>query len=280
MKDRKLPQVLLGEFSGKSRCLPDLKRHGFGRMWSSYGPDWSYEGEPWGFDNGAWSAFAQGEDFPSDKFVRRMSRARNVETQSPILAALPDVVGCGMATLAQSEQWLSSGELVPSWPWFLVAQDGMCPVRALRLIKAYNVSGIFLGGTDEFKKQSAFWCHFAHTHSIGFHYGRCNRETWLRDAIRIGADSIDTTRPVRAAHSGEYSRYMRWVQIATGQDRHVDLPWLSVGVTVQVVRDTDGAVGTHGVIEAVFNSGRVQVRIDGHGIRNLSSDDVRATECQ
>lgn len=212
-------KVLLGEFNGNSAVMPYLKRHGWGRMWASYGPDWDYDDEPWGFDNGAWAAFANGTEFDATKFKRRMATAveRSHCRSNPLVPVVPDIVAGGMGSLAMSERWLSSGDLVSGWGWYLAVQDGMCHERVRRVATHFDCSGLFLGGSDEFKRTAPFWCAFAHTHDMKFHYARCNRESWIRTAIEIGADSIDTTRPVRAFTGGEMGKFRLFEQLVTGK---------------------------------------------------------------
>lgn len=212
--------VLLGEFNGKSKLMPDLQKYGWGRMWASYGPAWSYESEPWGFDNGAWSAFAQQKPFDEKSFWRRLTHALESQTYDPIVAVCPDIVQGGLASLAFSEQFI---RYLPAWPWFLAVQDGVCPERVRRALHYF--AGIFLGGSDEFKSTAARWCRMAHDNGKKFHFARCNRERWIRNALEIGADSIDTTRPIRAATCGEIGRYRRFIQLVTKQCPQKEIQW-------------------------------------------------------
>ena len=210
--------VLLGEFNGNSKAMPYLRRHGWGRMWSSYGPDWEYDNEPWGFDNGAWSAYKSGKPWSAKRFLRRMEMAlRLSEDHAPIVAALPDVVGNAVNTLNLVDKWI---DRLPEWSWFLVLQDGMTEHSVLPFITDQRIHGLFLGGTDEFKSTAARWCRFAHRFDKRFHFGRCSREQWIRNAIEIGADSMDSTRPVKQIGYGEPSG-VRWFRmfetLVTGQ---------------------------------------------------------------
>ena len=216
-------KVLIGEFSGKSKFMPKLKQHGWGRMWASYGPAFDYDDEPWGFDNGAWSAYTKKVSFDEAKFIRRLNRAIDRATYPPIVAVVPDIVGSGLASLAFSEGYLNGSHLVRGWPWFLAVQDGMCIERVRRVMLHYDIAGLFLGGTDEFKKTAPIWCELAHRNNKSFHFARCNREDWYRLAIRIGTDSMDSTRPLRAFTGGEMSRFKRFEQLVTGQCKQLPL---------------------------------------------------------
>ena len=205
--------VLIGEFNGKSRMMPYLERHGWGRMWASYGPAWSYDGEPWGFDNGAFRAWRKSEPFPAERFERRIAKAKDTQPHPPCVAVLPDVVGNGAATLAQAEYWLP--RLPHLWPWFLAVQDGIDRNAVRDLLP--RVAGLFLGGTDAFKRTAGDWCNMAHDAGKLFHFARCNREPWLRSAIDIGADSIDTTRPIRALTGCEADWFRLFERMVTGR---------------------------------------------------------------
>jgi len=210
--------VLLGEFNGKSKVMPYLAKNSWGRMWASYGPTWSYDDEPWGFDNGAWSCYVKGRPFDVAKFKRRLATALERSVYPPVVAVVPDVVGNGLATLAEAVKWRD--ELPSEWPWFLAVQDGCCVERVRR--ELFHWEGIFLGGTDAFKRTAGLWCELAHRHDKPFHFARCNREAWIRNAIDIGADSIDTTRPVKEYSYGTQkgrSWFRRFEQLVTGNDR-------------------------------------------------------------
>ena len=189
----------------------------------SYGPAWEYEDEPWGFDNGAWADQSAGREFDGNRFRKWLNRCRDKQSYPPIVAAVPDIaisgtdVGePGLASLAFSNRWRR--ELPNDWPWFLVVQDGVCPERVRRDLYAYDYAGIFLGGTDKFKQTAPIWCDMAHRHNKLFHFGRCSRiDSWVRMALRIGADSMDTTRWTRAHTAKEKSQFLRFEQVVTGQ---------------------------------------------------------------
>lgn len=215
--------VLVAEFGGSSKLMPYLRKNKWGRMWASYGPQWNYDGEPWGFDNGAWSAFVQRTEFPAEKFKRRIAKAVSIQPYSPCVAVLPDVVGDARRTLESSSRWASEG--LPRWPWFFALQDGVTQADADAMLPF--AAGYFLGGSDRFKCESAKWCDYAHSHGKLFHFGRCNREAWVYDAIRIGADSIDSATPILAATiNGQagVGRFKRWETIVNGRCRQQELP--------------------------------------------------------
>lgn len=99
-------------------------------------------------------------------------------------------------SLAFSLWWIE--RLPKAWPWYLVVQDGMDVNVVGDELKQFK--GIFLGGTDEFKKSAHIWCDLAHREGKKFHYGRCGTVDKVYHAQRIGADSIDSSTPVQNPH--------------------------------------------------------------------------------
>ena len=59
-----------------------------------------------------------------------------------------------------------------------------------------NYDGLFLGGTDAFKLTARDWCGLAHRNNKKFHYARAGTINKLQHAIRIGADSLDSSFPL------------------------------------------------------------------------------------
>lgn len=50
-----------------------------------------------------------------------------------------------------------------------------------------------------------------------------------------------------------------------------------IGDRVVITRDLDGAANLRGTVEHVFKSGRCQVLVDdGHGLRNIAPENMRA----
>lgn len=147
-----------------------------------------YPGEPWGFDNGAYGAWRRGEQFPDEGYRKRLEAG--VQIGIPQLAVVPDIVGEGERSLEFSLTWRR--QLPDSWPWYLAVQDGMRPDWIRPHVQ--KLAGIFLGGTDRFKQQAAYWATLARQEwGIGFHYGRASSFERLEHALDIGATSADTT---------------------------------------------------------------------------------------
>src|SRR3972149_6145277 len=144
---------LLGETRSKE-IIERLQLLGWGRMFSDAHPT-PYPGEPWGFDNGAFSAWLNQRPFPTDRFLWRLEHA--LDRGTPYLAAAPDMIAQGQASLEFSLGWL---DRLPKWPWYLVVQDGMNISDVEPVLDCF--AGIFLGGTTRFKSTAPEWCALAH----------------------------------------------------------------------------------------------------------------------
>lgn len=147
----------------------------------------------WAFDNGAFKCWQDGKPFDAAKFQDWLEFAyRNYP--KPYLAVLPDMVAGGRASLDFSLSWLNSKKLPENWPWYLAVQDGMDSAEIIGEIDRF--SGLFLGGTDDFKKQAGYWKKIAIHNGKPFHYARAGTLSKLAHAIMIGADSVDSTFPL------------------------------------------------------------------------------------
>ena len=181
------PHVMISETTCVSH-LAKIKRLGWGRMFCqrSIVP---FAGELWGFDNGAFLDWKSGRVFDEGWFMAKLSEAESAGI--PYLAVTPDLVAQGQKSLERSLRWR---ERLGSWPWYLAVQDGMT-VRMVREVMPL-FDGIFLGGTDKFKLGAFQWCQLAHEEGKKFHYARAGTITKLKHAIRIGADSLDSSFPL------------------------------------------------------------------------------------
>jgi hypothetical protein len=125
--------------------------------------------------------------FDEAVYQQRLDRAYKVGT--PYMAVLPDVVAGGMQSLDYSLSWI---DRVPKvWPWFLAVQDGMTPADVAPALA--SVSGIFLGGTNQFKRTAPEWARLAHDAGKLFHYARAGTKRKLVHAFMSQADSLDST---------------------------------------------------------------------------------------
>ncbi len=183
-----------------SSIIRELQKHRIGRMFikKTFRP---YPSEPWGFDNGAFGDYLAGKEFDTRRYGEALYKAIEMAERyhPPYMAVLPDIVGGGLRSLELS---ITTFELKLKWvrfPWYLAVQDGMENyVKDIELIlKAYpDIVGIFLGGTDEFKKTAPLWSSLAHKYGRKFHYARAGSIRKIREAIRAGADSLDSALPL------------------------------------------------------------------------------------
>lgn len=184
------PHVIVGD-TRSHKLIRLLELHGWARMVIKTRFN-TYPGERWGFDNGAYVWWQRGEEFQTDVFLRRLDQARKRMEGTPYMAVTPDIPAEGDRSLEFSLRWR---ECLPNdWPWYLVVQDGMREQDVVREIGKF--SGLFLGGSDAFKREAAKWCRIAHRFGKPFHYGRCGTLRKLHIAKEIKADSIDSAFPL------------------------------------------------------------------------------------
>jgi hypothetical protein len=157
--------------------------------------------EPWALDNGVFGSWKSGTEWTPRTFMRSLERAADLHR--PVLAVLPDIVGGGKESIAHSMRWRST---LPDMPWYLALQDGMTPYDVVPVLG--EVDGLFLGGTDDFKRTARQWCTLAHEHGKRFHYARVSTQNRLREAYRIGADSADSSQMLWSRE--HFARFERW----------------------------------------------------------------------
>jgi hypothetical protein len=185
-------KIFTGDSSGR-KTLKVLKNNGIGRFFIR-GPRVLYEGEEWGFDNGAFSWWKEGKQFQEDVFMRRLEKCHSKLPYAPYLAVLPDIVAGGDASWDFSMKWLNSGKLPSDWPWYLAVQDGMDTAWVINVLD--RVAGIFLGGSDDYKKQALFWRKISATHGKPLHYARAGTLNKIAHASMVAADSLDSSFPL------------------------------------------------------------------------------------
>jgi len=213
--------VFLGEFSVSGNGLEAyLRKHGWGRMWARDPVKFEYPQEFCAFDNGAYSCWQKGEEFNEGKFLRRLTQLQEAIKPNPrrcLFGVVPDIPTLGLASLRYSMWWRE--QLMMDIPWYLCLQDGM-DVRTVGHVQ-HKFDGLFLGGSDDFKRSAKYWCDFAHERGKPFHYGRCSTVNRVRDAIAIRADSIDSAIPVINWNMGEKKRATAkaWLNVADGKDQ-------------------------------------------------------------
>ncbi len=147
--------------------------------------------ERWGIDNGAFDTYQNKTPYDGDLFLSRVD-ALDSRGLTPYLAVVPDIVAAGLQSLDFSLDWIY--RLPRDWPWYLAVQNDMELSDVEEVLHLF--SGIFLGGDDKFKLQAYRWCKLAHKHQKKFHYARAGTLTKLRHAIKLGADSLDSSFPL------------------------------------------------------------------------------------
>lgn len=182
-------KIFVGDTRSK-KMLKILQEAGIGRVMINQAST-LYPGEEWIFDNGAYRYYTAGKRFDQDRFIQWYETAQE-KLPTPYLAVVPDMVGGGNTSLQFSCHWRR--KLRNDWPWYLALQDDMDPKEVIRVIDRFD--GLFLGGTDEFKKTAGYWCNIAHHCKKNFHYGRCGTLSKIIHATIIQADSIDSTYPL------------------------------------------------------------------------------------
>lgn len=213
--------VLLGEFtSGKAAATRYLERYRWGRMWVTKGPHSDYEGEPFGIDNGAFSAWRNAKPWNADAFLKRVDAALAFGTM-PVLAITPDIVAGGLRSLEFSLAWRD--RLPDHLPWYLAVQDGMTPLDVEPFVGRF--SGIFLGGTDQFKRSVFAWRAWSRCLGLPLHWGRCGTARRLHEAIAIGVDSVDSVTPVLKAGEGRMHLIQKFARVYAGECPQVLFPW-------------------------------------------------------
>lgn len=158
---------------------------------------------PWFLDNGAYSAFTQGTEFDSRKFLAALEKIESC-WQGPDFIVCPDIVAAGMKSLHFSLSWLD--KLPAGYPVYLAVQDGMNPHDLKDCIELFE--GIFVGGTLEWKFTTMkMWVEFAHYHGIPCHVGRVGRFRWLVQARESEVDSVDSSTFSQKDNTGPFGQW-------------------------------------------------------------------------
>lgn len=156
---------------------------------------------PWALDNAAFKAWRAGRPFDRTTFEMALWRAFiSPRYPRPVFVVVPDVVADAPATFALAEEWLPllrGGRFEVTSPLAFVVQDGMTEDEVARFMSAVDV--VFVGGSRVWKwKTAARWCAFAHAHGRRCHIGRVGTPRLLRLAQAAGADSVDSSLPLRS----------------------------------------------------------------------------------
>jgi hypothetical protein len=219
--------ILLGETRDPD-YVAIMRSHGWGRLWVRSTPT-QYEGEPWAFDNGVYGRHRKGLGMDEAAFLRRLERA-TTRCPEPMMAVLPDIYAGGDKSIAYSQKWLRRLEDHPWKCWYFAVQDHQtaqqvgCAITDVELTSAPknhsfigrvhpSVKGVFLGGSDGYKRTAGFWSWWAHFLGLRFHYARAATPARIRAARNCNADSLDTAFPLWAR-----PRFARFVEMITRPD--------------------------------------------------------------
>ena len=188
-------RVYVGDDPGRA-FREELRRRGWGIMSVSGRPT---AGFAWAFDNGAYGWARRGECFGTAAYLRRLAGVIE-RGRPPDFAILPDLPQLdasdpdgGRKSLDFSLAWL---DVLPAeLRWFLAVQDGMTPEQVAPHLD--RLAGLFLGGSNAFKRTAGEWAALAHSRGRGFHYARASTMTRIRHALSVGADSCDSCQLLR-----------------------------------------------------------------------------------
>ena len=206
-----MPNAFFAE-TGNKYYHGRMAEEGIGMMFSR----WFCSFHMWAFDNGAYTAWTHGESFPEKQFIRRVEKAWSLfgaETvPGPYFAITPDIVMGGKESLAFSLQWRKR-LLGIHWPWYLAVQDGMETKEVESVLHLFD--GIFVGGSDDYKKSIPEWMGFG----LPVHYGKCGTRKKIRQAIRYGVDSLDSSTPIRHGHEN----FEEIIRATKGEDAQFEM---------------------------------------------------------
>lgn len=251
-------KIITGEISDGAWRMRRLERLGWGRCFierlsctRSTSPDPS---EPFIIDNGVWRDWnAHKKGKRADPYIDEMAymtrRWKAEQTgHEPLFAVIPDIIAGGMDSLDFSRWWIDIEQAATEWdlrcgfwPWYLAVQDGMDPAAVEELLADQatddwqdryqaKIAGLFIGGTDEFKKTAPMWAELAHRYGLGCHFGRCSTPERLAEAVAAGCDSCDS-----AFFLWKDERFVEfalaWLDL-TDQDEPELRQWLADGAPV------------------------------------------------
>jgi hypothetical protein len=160
-------------------------------------------------DNGAFKKYRENTDKTDFvQFYETLGYILDCE-MLPDFVAVPDIVGDGIKSFKFS---LEQFDLLPKeFNYYFVIQDGM----STDLVKdiMYKVSGIFVGGTKQWKlRMMKTWIDFAHNHNKPCHIGRMSTFKDMDRAFACGADSIDGSTLVRNQRLYEINLWRDYVK--------------------------------------------------------------------
>lgn len=183
----------------------------------------------WAFDNGAFTDWKNKVPFNSKEFLWRVRQIEALPLdRMPDWCVCPDMVGKRLSLL-YSLDWRAFLEIyAPGLKWYLAIQDYMVPDDVGYALELEPFSGLFVGGTTDWKRQTApGWVELGHSFGLPVHIARVNGPKWLQWAVDIGADSVDGTGWVHAG--AKWLPYLQDVPRPRGVpiERKMPVEWLS-----------------------------------------------------
>jgi hypothetical protein len=146
-------------------------------------------------DNGAWGCHVRQIEFDHSRFKRFIERFG----AGADFVVIPDIVADGKRSLEFSRSWMPHLRCLRLL--LLPLQDGMAPDEVGAFLREYPNTGLFLGGSTEWKLREMFaWGLVAHAVGRYYHIGRVNSAKRVQLAEEAGADSFDGSGPSRYAH--------------------------------------------------------------------------------
>lgn len=144
-------------------------------------------------DNGCYAAYSKNQVWNPGPFLSILSKSRDLGLH-PDFVVLPDLVA-DKKSLDLSVCWIPVlKRLYPGLPLYLAVQDGMDYDEVAYVLGEYELDGIFVGGTMEWKLATMEkWCDLAHMMALYCHVGRIGPADRIRMALNAHADSIDST---------------------------------------------------------------------------------------
>lgn len=161
----------------------------------------SDQGMGYALDNGAWTAHQLHEPFDVTAYERALQWSSGREDW----VVLPDKVGDAAATLDMAQQWIGR---LKSRQLYFALQDGVTEKQLEPLTQ--HLTGLFVGGSDRFKRTAARWVRFAHRRGLKVHVGRVNTRRRLEMCVLAGVDSFDGSGASRFLVHAE--KVQRWLE--------------------------------------------------------------------
>jgi hypothetical protein len=184
-------RVYMGDASTYAlrKCRQRAPSHAYGRVWT---PNHRRPGTPYIVDNGEYVAAKNGEEWSKEAWTDLLDTVA-AHPWPPDFVVLPDVYNDAEATLERHREHIDevlSRGLRPA----AVIQPGMDETTQLRLAERIGAGVAFVGGENRWKRTMGQQM-VADAHDLGLavHIGNPGVPGGLEWAVRIGADSVDTS---------------------------------------------------------------------------------------